>query len=1018
MKVNFARFPGFAPRCSDHDMLIWLVFTPATKAMRMRINTALKPGRTLPEAKSLLLQLEDENAELRLSEQRLNDEIHALNRQLLERDKALAQLTKDWNANPHADRGRDTADTAVSAERNRVKELAKRNAELETSVKTLEEQLRLQGKALGKAEAAAEEQQRAREETARFAAEAHETLREKDAGARSAARSATKFAQSLVALESKVAAHDQEMDQRAAEWLQERARLQAELRKAHDENKQLRKADDSQRARAARLQERLDVLTQSLRSHPPSAHSGVGLSGRVAVASASSLPVRRMTPAYGSAAGATSYGNASCSAAAAAVASEDSVPLLLHEQLQREVLSLRASLKKAEAQLREREQKAVEMGRKLETAERCAASAVAASQRPPPLQVVRSTAAAASSPAAASQPANSTVGPAVASAAAVLAPAATPTATTPAATPAAATPAATTPTSPQQPSPPRVSSCCGSARAATVHRPSAAMALPVATVRRTSSSPPAASAQHSPPAPGTGSDPVPRSELASLVHGVPPSPAPPRPNVAAFYALRGKAATSYPITQTSPGSGGEAGGTASSAVAVVRPPGTTTSPDKFRGGSPTATRGIELPVQEPSAAEFAVAADADEAEIEAALARLAVVEKAAEAAELAEAAEAAEAAELAQAEAVAAEMEATARRAADARQLGRDIGRELLGEEDSAASPAPAPAPDPAVRRLASASEAFRLMDTNGNGRLGRAEVIKAARRDPSVRALLGLPATIRQEDGSRDRFEQVFQAMDQDDSKEVDFEEFSRFVAELQQAGEAGEEAVEAPAAEASPPATAGAAARAAAAAAAAARPPAAEPPAATPPNTQAIAMAQAMLRAASSGGGVAKLNQLVVARSPSCSVAQAPTSPASQPLNAGTAMTLKLEAASTSTDLALVSRPTKSPQPSCVATPRSGRSTPSEPQALALHQKASAQPGAFVHAVPDPNSRLLTERQSSFNRCLPPADTQRSAAAVQQDQLRNTGAVLVASPRRPENQLKPSSSAKKLLVKCNWRR
>ena len=994
----------------------------------------------MPEAKSLLLQLEDENAELRLSEQRLNDEISATKRQLLERDKALAQLTKDLNANAHADRGRDTADTAISAERNRVKELARRNAELETSVKTLEEQLRLQGKALSKAEAAAEEQQRAREETARFAAEAHETLREKDAGARSAARSATKFAQSLVALEAKVAAHDQEMDQRAAEWLQERARLQKELRKAHDENKQLRKADDSQRARAARLQERLDVLTQSLRSHPPSAHCGVGLSGRVAVASASasSLPVRRMT-ACGSAAGAT--GGGASSAAAAAVASEDTVPLLLHEQLQREVLSLRASLKKAEAQLRERDQKAVEMNRKLETAERYAASAVAASQRPQP-QAVRSTA---SSTAAASQSAASTAGPAGASTAVVLAPATTT---------AAATPAAITPTSPQKPSPQRASSCCASPRAAAVQRPSAAMALPVATVRRTSSSPPAASprmasetssavvpAQQSPPAAGAG-DLVPRSELSSLVHGVPASPPPPRPNVAAFYALRGKATVSCPVTQTSPDSG-EAGGTASSAV-VARPPGTITSPDKFRGGTPSATRGIELPVQEPSAsaAEFAVAADADEAEIEAALARLTEVERAAEAAE---------AAELAQAEAaVAAESDAAAQRTADARQLGREIGRELVGE--------PPPAPDAAPRRLASAREAFRLMDTNGNGRLGRAEVIKAVRRDPAVRALLGLPATIRQEDGSRDRFERVFQAMDRDDSKEVDFEEFSRFFDELQQAREAGE-ANEAPD-PVSPPVAAGAAARANAAATAAAaaptsaaRPPVAKPPAATPPNTQAVAMAQAMLRAASSGGGAAKLNQLaVVRRSPSCSATPAPTSPISPPvsaaaverasaaaaaaaeaaaaavgstavvacapLNAGTAITLKPEAAgtSTSTDLALVGRPAKSPQPFCVATPRSGRSTPSEAQPLALHQKASAQPTAFVHSVPDPNSHLLKERQSSFNRCLPPADTQRSAAAIQQDQLRATGAVLMASPRRPENQLKPSSSAKKLPV--NWRR
>ena len=90
----------------------------------------------------------------------------------------------------------------------------------------------------------------------------------------------------------------------------------------------------------------------------------------------------------------------------------------------------------------------------------------------------------------------------------------------------------------------------------------------------------------------------------------------------------------------------------------------------------------------------------------------------------------------------------------------------------------------------ASVRAAFELMDTSGNGRLSRAEVIKAARSNPKVRQLLDLPATIRQEDGSRDRFERVFQAMDQDDSKEVDLEEFARFVAQLQRAASAASSA------------------------------------------------------------------------------------------------------------------------------------------------------------------------------------------------------------------------------------
>jgi len=88
--------------------------------------------------------------------------------------------------------------------------------------------------------------------------------------------------------------------------------------------------------------------------------------------------------------------------------------------------------------------------------------------------------------------------------------------------------------------------------------------------------------------------------------------------------------------------------------------------------------------------------------------------------------------------------------------------------------------PSPHVTTAAMARRAFELIDRDGGGTLSRAEVILAVRRDVAVRALLGLPATIRQEDGSRDNFERVFQAMDVDDSKQIDADEFERFVCGL----------------------------------------------------------------------------------------------------------------------------------------------------------------------------------------------------------------------------------------------
>ena len=56
------------------------------------------------------------------------------------------------------------------------------------------------------------------------------------------------------------------------------------------------------------------------------------------------------------------------------------------------------------------------------------------------------------------------------------------------------------------------------------------------------------------------------------------------------------------------------------------------------------------------------------------------------------------------------------------------------------------------------------------------AEVIQACRHDHRVREALQLPERIRQEDGSRDKFEQLFQKVDVDDSHTIDVDEFIVF--------------------------------------------------------------------------------------------------------------------------------------------------------------------------------------------------------------------------------------------------
>ena len=67
----------------------------------------------------------------------------------------------------------------------------------------------------------------------------------------------------------------------------------------------------------------------------------------------------------------------------------------------------------------------------------------------------------------------------------------------------------------------------------------------------------------------------------------------------------------------------------------------------------------------------------------------------------------------------------------------------------------------------------FDHTDKDGTGTINVREMILGLRKDKTLQALLHLPAHIRQEDGTRDAFERIFQAMDTHQDRKITFGEF-----------------------------------------------------------------------------------------------------------------------------------------------------------------------------------------------------------------------------------------------------
>jgi Ca2+-binding EF-hand superfamily protein len=105
---------------------------------------------------------------------------------------------------------------------------------------------------------------------------------------------------------------------------------------------------------------------------------------------------------------------------------------------------------------------------------------------------------------------------------------------------------------------------------------------------------------------------------------------------------------------------------------------------------------------------------------------------------------------------------------------GGERGGQTLSAVDRAE--APAQTGTPRVEKMAKLRAVFDTIDRNHDGSIDVRELLLCLRKHPDVAEFMHLPVHVRQEGGTRETFEEMFQAIDKDGSRDVTWPEFESY--------------------------------------------------------------------------------------------------------------------------------------------------------------------------------------------------------------------------------------------------